>query len=185
MSLFEFIMVLLSIIIGLGIAEILSGFAQALLHRRLTVGSWHQLLLSCIVFVTLIQVWWESWRLHDVPEWNFPQLLMFLLNPVLLYTLAHLLFPDSTSSVPLRAHYFENHRLLYSVVAVTALASLAFQPIVFRTSLFAIHNLSTLLMLSGSLVLATSRRPALHSVLLPVGVLLSAFDIVAGVFSIS
>jgi len=185
MSLFEFIMVLFSIIIGLGIAEILTGFAQALLHRRLTIGSWHQLLLSCIVFVTLIQVWWESWRLHDVPEWSFPQLLMLLLNPVLLYTLAHLLFPDSTSSVPLRAHYFDNHRLLYSVVAVTALASLVFHPIVFRTPLFAIHNLSSYLMLAASLALATSRRPTLHSVLLPVGALLVVFDVVAGVFSIS
>lgn len=185
MSLFEFIMMLLSIIIGLGIAEILAGFAQALLHRRLTLTSWHQLLLALIVFVTLVQVWWESWTLRDVPAWNFPQLLLLLVNPVLLYTLAHLLFPDRGSFVSLRDHYFANHRLFYSVVAVTALSSLVFQPLAFRTALFALHNLSSLLVLGGSLTLAISPRTALHSLILPVGALLTAFDIGAGVFAIS
>lgn len=185
MSLFEFIMVLLSMIIGLGIAEILAGVARALLLRRITADSWHLLLLSSIVFVTLVQVWWESWMLHDLPEWNFLQLLLLLVTPVLLYTTSHLLFPEIDAATSLRAHYFENHRLIYSVIAVTALCSVLFQPLAFGASWLAIYNLSSLLIFAGSIALAASARPALHGAILPVGAFLAAFDIAAGAFSIS
>lgn len=185
MSLFEFIMVLLSMIIGLGVAEILTGFARALLHRRLAIDSWHLLLLATIVFVTLVQVWWESWTLHDVPQWSFPTLLLFLINPILLYVLSHLLFPEIDSTTSLRRHYFENRGLLFGVVAVTALASLLFQPVAFGSPLFAVHNLSSLLALAGSLILATSSDPRIHSVILPLGAMAAAFDIAVGVFAIS
>ena len=40
MGLFEFIMVLVSIIIGLGLAEILAGVAHALLRRQITLDAW-------------------------------------------------------------------------------------------------------------------------------------------------
>jgi len=185
MSLFEFIMVLLSMIIGLGVAEILTGFARALLHRRLSINSWHLLLLAAIVFVTLVQVWWESWTLHDVPEWSFPQLLLFLVNPILLYVLSHLLFPDIDSTTSLRRHYFENHRLLFGVVAVTAMASLLLQPVAFGSPLLAVHNLSSLLALVGSLILAASSDPRVHNFLLPMGAVAAGFDIAVGVFAIS
>ena len=185
MSLFEFIMVLLSMIIGLGVAEVLTGVSHALLRRRLTLDSWHLLLLCFLVFVSLTQVWWESWTLHDVAQWNFVQLLLLLINPVLLYTLSHLLFPEIDSATSLRAHYFENHRLLYIVVSLTALSALLFQPLAFGAPLVAIHNLNSILVFGGSLALAASRKPALHSSILPIGALLAAFDIAAGVFSIS
>ena len=185
MSLFEFIMVLLSIIVGLGIAEVLTGIAQGLLYRRLDLDSWHLTLLAAIVFVTLVQVWWESWALHEVPSWNFPQLLLLLVSPVFLYVLAHLLFPDIDSKTVLRAHYFRNHRLLYTVVALTAMSTMLLQPLAFREPILAAQNLSSLLFVGGSLVLATSAKPTLHSAILPLGVLLTAVDIGTGLFAIS
>jgi len=185
MSLFEFIMVLLSMIIGLGVAEVLTGLARALLHRRLSIHSWHLLLLAAIVFVTLVQVWWESWTLHDVPEWSFPQLLLFLVNPILLYVLSHLLFPEIGSTKSLRDHYFENHRLLFGVVFATALSSLLFQPVAFASPIVAVHNLSSLVVLLGSLVLAVSSHPRVHDFMLPIGAIAAGFDIAVGVFAIS
>ncbi len=185
MSLFEFIMVLLSIIIGLGVAEVLTGIAQALLHRRLDLDSWHLILLATIVFVTLVQVWWESWALHAVPSWNFPQLLLLLVSPVFLYVLSHLLFPRIDATTSLRAHYFENHRLLYTVVAVTAASTMLLQPLAFREPILAAQNFSSLLFVGGSLVLATSAKPTVHSAILPLGVVLTAVDIATGLFAIS
>lgn len=75
MSRFEFIMVLPSMIIELGVAEILTGFARALLRPRLSINSWQPLLLAAIVLVALVQVWRKSWTLHGVAECSFPLLL--------------------------------------------------------------------------------------------------------------
>ena len=57
MSLFEFLMVLLSIIIGLGLAEILRGIARHIRNRDSASGYWVHAVVVCLVFVALLQQW--------------------------------------------------------------------------------------------------------------------------------
>lgn len=183
MSLFEFIMVLLSIVVGLGLARILAGWAEALRQGEKLAEAWVPLLLSLLVFVTLVQVWWEAWALHDRTQWNFAQLLLLLVNPSLLYILTHLLFPtDATNS--LRAHYFANHGLIYTIVALSAGAALLHAPVAWDTPLFALHNLASVVMLGGAIVLAMTPRAALHACLLALAAALAGLDILAGMPSI-
>ena len=61
MSLFEFLMVLVSIIIGLGIVEILTGIARQIRCRESIQGYWIHSVLVAIVFFALLQQWWEIW----------------------------------------------------------------------------------------------------------------------------
>jgi hypothetical protein len=57
-------MVLVSIIIGLGIAEILKGIAQLFRHRDSISIFWVHIVLIVFVFTALLQQWWEIWGLH-------------------------------------------------------------------------------------------------------------------------
>ena len=71
MSLFEFLMVLMSIIIGLGIAEVLTGVARVIRERaQLRYYRVHGVLVA-ITFMALVQQWWEAWSLRTVPSWSF------------------------------------------------------------------------------------------------------------------
>ena len=81
LQLFEFLMVLMSIIVGLGIAALLTGVADLLRARRVTVVYWVHAMLVMIIFLALAQVWWESWSLRTAPEWTFVGLLMMLASP--------------------------------------------------------------------------------------------------------
>ncbi|MGI9628824.1 MAG: hypothetical protein ACR2QM_18460, partial [Longimicrobiales bacterium] len=112
MELFEFVMVLVSIIVGLGIAALLTGLANMLRARR-TLGTRHALrtywvhsLVIPMVFLALAQVWWESWGLSAVPEWSFLGLLMMLSSPICLFLISHLLFPESLTDVDLSEYYY-------------------------------------------------------------------------------
>ena len=94
MSLFEFLMILLSLIVGLGLAEILSSIARVLksngIHGfHLTHGA-----ITLAVFFALLQTFWESWGLRSVDIWTFPAMLLMLGSPILLYLIAHILFSD-------------------------------------------------------------------------------------------
>ena len=72
MSIFEFVMVLVSIIIGLGIAEILNGVAGQIRSRNTTRIYWLHSVLVAAVFLALVQQWWEIWGDRNTPEWTFP-----------------------------------------------------------------------------------------------------------------
>jgi len=82
MSLFEFLMVLVSLIIGLGIAEVLTGIARTIRDRDTVQTYWIHSLFIVIVFPALLQQWWEIWGVRDVPVWTFPGLLMMLGGPI-------------------------------------------------------------------------------------------------------
>ncbi len=176
MSLFEFTMVLLSIVVGLGLTKILAGFSHALLAKQISRESWLPLLLIALVFITLVQVWFEAWIHRDQSSWHFTQLLLILLNPTLIYILTHLMFPLS-SEVSLHEHYFERHRLIFSVVSLAALSAMIYYPLGFDAPLFSLYNLSSGVTALGAAVLAISPNRTIHAVFLVLGALLVVFDI--------
>jgi hypothetical protein len=59
MSHFEFLMVLVSIIVGLGVAEILTRVARQLRWRECTNGYWVHSCSVTLVFLALLQSWRE------------------------------------------------------------------------------------------------------------------------------
>jgi hypothetical protein len=69
MSLFEFLMVLVSIIIGLGITELLKGVGQMIRYRKSVRTYWVHSVLIVFVMIALLQQWWEIWDLQGVPGW--------------------------------------------------------------------------------------------------------------------
>jgi len=64
MSLFEFLMVLVSIIIGLGLAEILTGIAKMIRARASIQPYWVHAVAVVVLFGALLQQWWEIWGLR-------------------------------------------------------------------------------------------------------------------------
>lgn len=71
MSLFEFLMVFVSIIVGLGVAEILTGIAQQIRRRATSTGYWVHCCGVALIFSALLQAWWELWDLAGTHERAF------------------------------------------------------------------------------------------------------------------
>ena len=177
MSLFEFLMVLVSIIIGLGIAEILNGIARRIRCRESIRGYWVHSVLVAGIFFALLQQWWEIWSLRDVPAWTFYGLVLMLTGPVGLYLIAHLLFPESAQGADIREYYHGAMRPVWWIAALTVVLATLFRPLTFGFDLFTADNATSFLLFAGSMALAISRRPALHAVLVPVFLLLVLLDI--------
>jgi len=108
MDIFEFILVLVTVIVGLGIAELLGGVVRILRHE-LKPGRLHSLWIW-MIFEMQVQWLWSSWALRDRGEWLFPEFILLLALPVVLYMIAAVLFPSTDTSDDLDAHFFRHRK---------------------------------------------------------------------------
>jgi hypothetical protein len=177
MALFEFIIILKSIVIGLAMSQLLMGFASSLRDPEVCRPYWLHTLLVATVFLVLVQVWWESWPLSAVPQWRFSTLLLLLLPCVALFLVCHVLFPRPNQSGCLEQHYFDKHRLVFILVAITAFTSVLFFPIAFGLSLIDAENIQSALIIIFALILAITRKAILHMILVPAGLFATVADI--------
>jgi hypothetical protein len=93
MSPFEYVIVLISIILGLGITTILTGVAEWIKHYRNSTLHAPYIIWIVIVFIMHIHEWWQCYSLKRIAAWHLPLFLFVVLYPINLYVLAHLLFP--------------------------------------------------------------------------------------------
>ena len=94
MSTFEYLAALVSVVVGLGVAQALRGVGH-LVHSRASVRIHRPHLLWLVnVVLWLIVFWWFSFGLADLPQWRFSDLLWVLFYAAGIYFLVALLLPD-------------------------------------------------------------------------------------------
>jgi hypothetical protein len=165
MELFGFLMILISIIIGLGVTEVLSGVGRLLRARDTIRLYWIHELLVVGVFLALLQMWWESWDLRALPEVNYLQACVLILGPIVLFLLAYLLFPDPVEDADLRAYYFEQSPYLWGLVVAGTVMGTFLKPLSLHVDVFQPDNLSGLLTIPLAIFLARSKSGRVHAVL--------------------
>lgn len=179
MSLFEFLMVFVSIIVGLGVTEILTGLARQIRYRETIAHYWLHTVAVTLIFIALLQNWWELWDRRVVEQWTFYSLILMLIPPASLYLIAHLGFPEPVKDSDLKRYYYQRLRPVWLLALIAAASSTLFGPIAFGAELFRLDNLSSGVLLLGFLVLTLlPRNELLHSLLIPAFLALLLWDIV-------
>ena len=136
MTEFDYLSVLISIVLGLGISHVLSSGAQLVRYRTAVRFYTPTLLWMALLFLVHVQIWWAVFELRSVPEWSFVAFVMVLAVPVVAYLMSVLLAPDfdRENVVDLRASYFEHRRWFFALFGLLPLTSLA-QEYVIRGSI--------------------------------------------------
>jgi hypothetical protein len=97
-------MVLVSIVLALGVAQLLSGASEFVRSSRVYLG--HSFWVLAL-FLVHVQLWWAMWDLHDRASWTFLTFLYLLLGPTLLFFATNLLLPrTATESMDWESHFF-------------------------------------------------------------------------------
>ncbi len=123
---FEYVTVLISIIIGMGITQILSGLANIILRWEQVKTYWPHFILVILAFIIHIQEWWVMYDLRSYQYWRLPTFLFIILYPVNLYILARILFPIKwgTDQYDLKFFYFANYRKIYLFIITLAILAI-------------------------------------------------------------
>lgn len=105
---FSYLSVLLSIILGLAIAEVLGGYRALLLARGNVKLYGPPLVWSGIMLVLAVHLWWASFGYAGRENWEFAAFVVVLAQCIMLFMGAALLLPHTKPDQPidLRAHYY-------------------------------------------------------------------------------
>jgi hypothetical protein len=128
MNAFEYLSVLISIILALGMTRVLAGVGEMLharTHRRIY---WVHVVWIVNLFIYLVVAWWIFYRWRNQQEWNFYLFVFVLISPTLLYLASMLLFPPETStdeSIDYKKHYYANHRAFFAIFGMFAVVDVA------------------------------------------------------------
>ena len=118
MSDFEYLSVLIAIIIGIGIAHLLLSLGRILGDvKRLNVGVPH-LIWTGNILLMLISFWWWGINLREIEEWVYIQLLFLLFDVSLWCLLAALLFPVTIPDDFDLGEYFQKKRKPFYLILI-------------------------------------------------------------------
>ncbi len=110
MDMFNYVMVLASVIIGLALAHLLQGVGGIVQHPHREKSYWVHLLWVAAVFLRAIFWWWFEFQLAKTPQWTFTLYVFVLGYAVMIYFWSALLFPRELTGYDGFKDYFYSSR---------------------------------------------------------------------------
>jgi hypothetical protein len=120
LSRFEYLSVLISIILALGLSEVLVCWTRLLRHRDVVRFYWVHAMWSVLGLLLIVQFWWGFWQFQVVEDWMFSGLLLVVVQTTTLVVAILLLTPSKEEPPPpsLRDYYFTHSRPVFALAAV-------------------------------------------------------------------
>jgi len=123
---FSYLSVLLLVILGLAVTQILQGFSALVLSRKQIRIYWPVLGWAFLTLLVCFQNWWSMFGLRNRHDWTFEQFAMVLLQTILIYMVAALVFPEFTGEevIDLRESFYAHRRWFFVLAMTTVIVSL-------------------------------------------------------------
>jgi hypothetical protein len=127
MDAFNYLSVLLSIIIGLGISQLLTASGRLIRHRDRVHFHWPSLVWAGVLLLIFIQSWWAMFVLRHYTDWTFLAFTIVLLQTIGLYMSAAVVLPENVDGdgVDLRIHYEKHKRWIFGFMLTAVVTSVA------------------------------------------------------------
>lgn len=165
---FAYLSVLLSIILGLAMAEILQGYGRLLISRAAVKLYAPPLIWSAMMLLMATQFWWASFGLAKREHWDFAAFCAVLLQTVVMYMGSALVLPrfGPDQDIDLRAHYYREATPFFGF-------GLAFIVLGFAKDLLLGRTMPGMIMGfmaffgAVTMVALVSRKPRIHEIIAP------------------
>ncbi|KAA9134076.1 hypothetical protein F3N42_00565 [Marinihelvus fidelis] len=119
MDMFEYIAVLTSIIIGLGIAHLLRGVVSVIQQSDRHRPYWVHLLWVLNLFFNLVFWWWWEFRLGTIETWTLPIYLFVILYAVVLFLACAMMFPTNMEDFDgYRGYFYARRKWFFGLIGV-------------------------------------------------------------------
>ena len=126
METFEYVAVLTSIIIGLGMAQLLMGVTRLIQHPDQAKPYWVHLCWVFYMFLFSVFWWWWEFRLGAIELWTFGIYLFVILYAFLVFLLCALLFPSNLSGYDgFKDYFYAKRAWFFGVLILSQLVDIA------------------------------------------------------------
>ena len=175
MSPFEYLLALVSILIGLAVADLSISLHHLLRARHRIRWDWLSLAAALLVLLLILNFWWAFYRIGQVEVWTrYWAFLVLSASLITMLLLASAALPDHVpdAGLDLAAYYIENQRYFWILFTVfTALATaVSLVAVSGRVSVgrWAISMIPNVVLIGFFLSLAFVRNCRYHAILIPV-----------------
>ena len=142
MGTFDYISVMISIIIGLGIANILNTIGILIRNKGKVIHSSTYYMHCLFVILLLFQAWWTVFGYKDYPDWDFLFYLLILIMVSLMYLLTEMLrIKDGLEIIHLDNIFLKNKSLYFLMFIVSVVCGGLVQTIVTNSSILTKMNI--------------------------------------------
>ncbi len=162
MSLFEFVTVMISMILALTLGQLLSGASFLLKSSREVRWYAPHTLWLATLGLTLVNHWWSVWDFHAL-DWDYASFLYILIAPILVALAVGLIAPDRSASGSLdMVGQFNRVRRPFAALFLAYVLAMWFDgPLLAgHDPLGAVGQLHLPILAGGILALATDNRKA-------------------------
>ena len=132
MNPFEFVLVLIAIILGLALTDLLSTLSRVL-RGEVEGGTLHSVWMLWIG-TSVLQQFWSRWSQVDRPDWSTVEVTVFLLPALLAYLAASLLSPTESDEKRAMDDAFMERRVPFYVVNIVMMLSFSLEDRVLMAS---------------------------------------------------
>ena len=158
---FAFLAVMFGVILSLGIASLLSAMGSMLRSWSQARPYWVYAAWLLLQLMLYLHIWWNFWSLQQaVAEWNFFLFLVLLVGPAALFMATQVLLFEPSADVDSEKHYFDVHRVFFTLLALVVIWEMATAPLFFGETDPVMGLQFVVLVVLATL--ATSKRRALH-----------------------
>lgn len=123
MDLFEFILIITSVVYALCIAPVLSGFVRVLQFDGEIKHFLPHALFTVFLFLMVPLLWWTMWLFRDI-DWHFATYFYMIIEPAVMFIACSLIFPQrfDNHGADLERHYYKIRvPLLISLLVLSVL----------------------------------------------------------------
>ena len=127
MDAFNYLSVLISIILALGMTRVLAGVGEMLQARSRRRIYWVHAVWIVNLFLYLVVAWWIFYRWRNQQPWTFFLFLFVLISPTILFLASLLLFPSEGALdqfIDYKKHFYANHRAFFAIFSMFTLVDI-------------------------------------------------------------
>lgn len=174
MTQFEFLAVFISIVLALGVSDILLNWGDQIRLRKYIHGYGLHFAWTALVLVLMIQLWWTLWEVRERTDWTFPEYLL-LIAPFLIVALIAYVFTPSLQEGErdIKRYYFEHSPWIFGLSAGYLAVGMLYAYVILRLPIIASTSLILLLALLLTIVLAFWKNERFHIAAVVLGYLLT------------
>lgn len=117
MGVFEYIGVLISVIMGLGITHLAVGASKLIQNRDTARPYLPHALWTLNTLLYILMIWWSMFWWSNLEDWTVPHYLGITLYAIVLFLLSAMLFPyDMERNIDLEAYFFKNRTWFFGLM---------------------------------------------------------------------
>src|SRR6478735_4522313 len=122
---FDYLAVLISVVLGLAVTHVLTGISGAINRRHHVRLDWVQLFWAVNVLAYVLAVWWGMYWWKHLAVWSVQEFVFLTTYAIVLFLMASALFPAEVgSSDPEQATFARNRSWFFGLLLAAHLADI-------------------------------------------------------------